>query len=213
VRADEKLTAFLEVESAIRGRADIAIMFLKCLRLCVSIDLRQLSSCSEFFHSVYFCFSEPLMRQQKHLGLLILRAAGFLLAFSFGIQKIGWYVTALRTGKHLWSIGLAPLISQIGFPVSISVVLAIWVTFNESIGAFLIGCGLFTRVLAGSAALGMAGALYTSVRLGEDWLRAALYLIIFIALMFTVLANFPWIICSNAKIHRRQFDCCIECAA
>ena len=28
----------------------------------------------------------------------------------------------------------------------------------------------------------MAGALYTSVRLGEDWLRAALYLIIFGAL-------------------------------
>jgi hypothetical protein len=28
----------------------------------------------------------------------------------------------------------------------------------------------------------MAGALYTSVQLGEDWLRAALYLIVFIAL-------------------------------
>src|SRR5262249_28323543 len=84
------------------------------------------------------------MSQQKDLGLLILRAAGFLLVLTFGIQKIGWYVTALRTGKHLWSIGLAPLIGQIGFPVSISVILAIWVTFNESIGAFLIGCGLFT---------------------------------------------------------------------
>jgi len=84
------------------------------------------------------------MSQQKDLGLLILRAAGCLLVLTFGIQKIGWYVTALRTGKHLWSIGLAPLIGQIGFPVSISVILAIWVTFNESIGAFLIGCGLFT---------------------------------------------------------------------
>jgi uncharacterized membrane protein YphA (DoxX/SURF4 family) len=28
----------------------------------------------------------------------------------------------------------------------------------------------------------MAGALYTSVRLDEDWLRAALYLIVFVAL-------------------------------
>jgi uncharacterized membrane protein YphA (DoxX/SURF4 family) len=28
----------------------------------------------------------------------------------------------------------------------------------------------------------MAGALYASLRLGEDWLRAALYLIIFSAL-------------------------------
>jgi uncharacterized membrane protein YphA (DoxX/SURF4 family) len=31
----------------------------------------------------------------------------------------------------------------------------------------------------------MIGALYTSVRLGEDWLRAALYFIIFIGLTFT----------------------------
>ena len=124
------------------------------------------------------------MRQQKDLGLLVLRTAGFLLTFTFGIQKIGWYVTALRSGKHLSFIGLAPLISQIGFPVSVSVVLAIWVTFNESIGAFLIGCGLFTRILAASAALGMAGALYTSIQLGEDWLRAALYVIIFVVLTF-----------------------------
>jgi uncharacterized membrane protein YphA (DoxX/SURF4 family) len=28
----------------------------------------------------------------------------------------------------------------------------------------------------------MAGALYASVRLDEDWLRAALYLIVFVAL-------------------------------
>jgi uncharacterized membrane protein YphA (DoxX/SURF4 family) len=31
----------------------------------------------------------------------------------------------------------------------------------------------------------MAGALYTSVGLGEDWLRAALYLIIFAVLSLT----------------------------
>ena len=67
-----------------------------------------------------------------------------------------------------------------GFPIP--VVLALWITFNESIGALLIGCGFLTRILAASAALGMAGALYTSVRLNEDWLRAALYLIVFVAL-------------------------------
>jgi uncharacterized membrane protein YphA (DoxX/SURF4 family) len=36
----------------------------------------------------------------------------------------------------------------------------------------------------------MAGALYTSVRLDEDWLRAALYLIVFIALIFTGAGKF-----------------------
>jgi uncharacterized membrane protein YphA (DoxX/SURF4 family) len=75
------------------------------------------------------------------------------------------------------------LIAQVGFPAP--VILALWITFNESIGALFLGCGLFTRVLAASAALGMAGALYTSVRLGEDWLRAALYLIVFIGLSLT----------------------------
>jgi uncharacterized membrane protein YphA (DoxX/SURF4 family) len=116
-------------------------------------------------------------------GLLALRSAGFLLAFTFGLQKIGWYISAFHSDKPFSSIGLAPLIAQIGFPAP--VILALWITFNESIGALFLGCGLFTRVLAASAALGMAGALYTSVRLGEDWLRAALYLIVFTGLSLT----------------------------
>lgn len=123
------------------------------------------------------------MREQKNLGLLILRGAGFLLVFTFGIQKIGWYLIALHAGQSLSAVGLAPLIAKMGFPIP--VVLAVWITFNESIGAFLIACGFLTRLMATSAALGMTGALYTSVRLGEDWLRAALYLIIFIALTLT----------------------------
>jgi hypothetical protein len=97
-------------------------------------------------------------------GLLLLRAAGFLLAFTFGIQKIGWYVTAFHAGKPLSSIGLSPLIAHVGF--RLPVILALWIT------------------------LGMVGALYTSVRLGEDWLRAALYLIIFLGLTFTGAGKF-----------------------
>ena len=116
-------------------------------------------------------------------GLLFLRATGFLLAFTFGIQKIGWYVAALHAGKPWSSIGLAPLIAHVGFPLP--VILAFWITLNESIGAFFIGIGFFTRFVAASLALGMIGALYTSVELQEDWLRAALYLIICVALIFT----------------------------
>ena len=113
-------------------------------------------------------------------GLLLLRAAGFLLAFTFGVQKIGWYVTAFHAGKPFSSIGLAPLIAHVGFPLP--VILALWITLNESIGAFLVGIGFVSRFAAVSVALGMIGALYTSVRLEEDWLREALYLIIFIGL-------------------------------
>jgi uncharacterized membrane protein YphA (DoxX/SURF4 family) len=123
------------------------------------------------------------MRKQKDSGLLLLRGAGLLLALTFGVQKIGWYWSALHAGKSFSSIGLAPLIAKMGFPFP--VVLAIWITFNESIGAFLIGCGFLTRLLAASLALGMAGALYTSVQLEEDWVRAALYLIIFATLILT----------------------------
>jgi uncharacterized membrane protein YphA (DoxX/SURF4 family) len=117
------------------------------------------------------------------VDLLALRSAGFLLAFTFGIQKIGWYISAFHSDKPLSSIGLAPLIAHLGFPIPI--ILALWITFNESVGALLIGCGLFTRLLALGAALGMVGALCTSVRLGEDWLRAALYLIVFVTLSLT----------------------------
>jgi len=39
------------------------------------------------------------MTKQKDLGLLLLRGSGLLLALSFGVQKIGWYWTALHAGK------------------------------------------------------------------------------------------------------------------
>ena len=123
------------------------------------------------------------MREQKDFGLLILRGAGLLLLGTFGVQKIGWHWSAFHAGKSLSSAGLAPLFARMGFPISF--VLALWITFNESIGAILIGCRFLTRLLAASAALGMAGALYTSVRLAEDWLRAALYLIVFTVLVLT----------------------------
>src|SRR5436309_12862143 len=69
------------------------------------------------------------MKEQRELGLLILRGAGLLLAVTFGVQKVGWYWTALHAGKSLSHAGLAPLIARMGFPIP--VVLALWVTFNE----------------------------------------------------------------------------------
>ena len=98
------------------------------------------------------------MREQKNLGLLILRGAGLLLAGTFGVQKIGWYWSAFHAGKSLSSVGLAPLIAKMGFPISFA--LALWITFNESIGAFLIGCGFLTRLLGKRRAGNGRGALY-----------------------------------------------------
>ena len=123
------------------------------------------------------------IRTRTNLGLLLLRGAALLLAVTFGRQKLGWYLTAWRSGESIRNTGLTPLIESLGFPAPF--LLAVWETLNESLGAFLIGCGLLTRIAAASAALGMVGALYTSMKLGEDWLRAALYLIIFSALALT----------------------------
>jgi hypothetical protein len=54
------------------------------------------------------------MREQRDFGLLILRIAGFLLVFTFGIQKIGWYWSALHAGKSFNRIGAAD--RKNGFP-------------------------------------------------------------------------------------------------
>ena len=129
------------------------------------------------------------MREQKDFGLLVLRGAGLLLAGTFGVQKIGWYWSAFHAGKSLSSAGLAPLIARMGFPISFA--LALWITFNESIGAFLYWMRLSDTVTSGKRRARNGGrALYTSVRLGEDWLRAALYLIVFIAVTFTGAGKF-----------------------
>src|SRR5437764_11192392 len=63
------------------------------------------------------------MREQKDFGLLILRGAGLLLAGTFGVQKIGWYWSAIHAGKSLSSAGLAPLIARMGFPIPFALAL------------------------------------------------------------------------------------------
>src|SRR6185503_21343141 len=105
--------------------------------------------------------------KRDDLGLLVLRLAGVLLAVTFGITKLAWYWNGLHAGKPLTEIGLVHLIDRMGFPLPF--LLAVWITLNESIGALMIACGLFTRAAAASVALGMVGATYVSIRLGEDW--------------------------------------------
>ena len=113
------------------------------------------------------------------VGLLVARLAGLLLAATFGIAKLAWYWNGIHAGTAVTSIGLVHLIDRMGFPLPF--LLAVWITLNESIGALLIACGLFTRAAAASVALGMLGAMYTSIRLDEDWQRAALYALVFAA--------------------------------
>jgi uncharacterized membrane protein YphA (DoxX/SURF4 family) len=113
------------------------------------------------------------------VGLLILRTAGLFLLLTYGWDKFRLYLQVARAGGPWESSGLAPLIRAMGFPVP--VLLGIYATFCESIGAFLIACGLLTRLASALAAFSMAGAFYTSLRLQEEPLRALLYFFLFVA--------------------------------
>jgi len=116
-------------------------------------------------------------------GLLVLRGAGLFLAITFGRQKLLGYIELVRTGQSLSSSGLAPLIRAMGLPAP--GFLAICAVLNESIGALFIAGGFLTRLFSAVGALGMAVAFYVSLRLGEEPLRAALYVIIFAGLAVT----------------------------
>jgi uncharacterized membrane protein YphA (DoxX/SURF4 family) len=118
-----------------------------------------------------------------HLGLLILRSSGLFLLLTFGWQKLFGLFQIIHAGASLGSAGLGPLIRDMGFPAP--ALASVYVTLSESIMALLIALGLFTRLSAACATLNMAGAFYFSLRVGEEPLRAALYLLIFGALALT----------------------------
>ena len=122
-------------------------------------------------------------RTSVDTGLLILRSSGLFLLLTFGWQKLFRLVQLIYAGESLSSAGLALLIRDAGIPAP--ALGYVYVTLSESILALLIALGLFTRLSAACAALRMAGAFYFSLRVGEEPLRAALYLLVFGALALT----------------------------
>ncbi len=123
------------------------------------------------------------LKTQPDLGLLVLRGSALLLLVVYGWRKFV-SLFLLISGRQAWSSwGLAALIAKVGFPASVP--LAVFVVLCESVGALFIALGLFTRVSAALAALSMAGALYFSLRMGERWHLAALYILSFVALALT----------------------------
>jgi len=117
------------------------------------------------------------------IGLLILRGAGLFLLLTFGWEKFWLYARLIGTRTPLASAGLTPLIRAMGFPAP--ALLGIYAALNESVGSLLIACGLWTRLACIFAAMNMAGAFYVSIRLEEEPLRAAVYLVIFATLAIT----------------------------
>lgn len=113
-------------------------------------------------------------------ALLILRCAGLFLAATFGRQKCLSLWNQLHSGQPLSAWGLTRFLWHFGFPAP--AFFAVLAALNESLVSLMITVGLLTRLSSFVAAMGMAVAFCISVKLGEDSLRAFLYLFIFAAL-------------------------------
>lgn len=114
---------------------------------------------------------------QKDAGLLVLRLTALFLLLTFGRQKAMEFLTFLRSGQPLGSFGFTQFLRGLGFPVP--GFLAICAVLNETVIACLISLGFLCRLCAAAAAIGMAVALFVSLRLGEEPFRAQLYCVAF----------------------------------
>ncbi len=118
------------------------------------------------------------------LGLLVLRlGTGLSLFACFGLTKIGWAIVLAHEPGEWTTWGFARLIHDVGFPAA--PVLALFAIGNETVTPLLVACGVLPRLAALIGVIGFSGALYTSLRLAEEPVRAALYLIAFATLSVT----------------------------
>jgi len=112
--------------------------------------------------------------------LLLRLGTGLSLFAFFGTTKIGWVVNGTTSN-------FAQLIRAVGFPLPR--VLTAFAILNETVTPLLVTLGIWTRPAAIIGALGMTGACYTSLRLGEDAGRAATYVVAFTAIAVLVGPN------------------------
>jgi uncharacterized membrane protein YphA (DoxX/SURF4 family) len=122
------------------------------------------------------------------IGLFILRTAALLVLGTWGWMKFHSLINMVHSGRPLANSGFVRLVRQLGFPFPRF--MAISAIINESVVAALLFLGIVTRPAAVIGALGMAGAWYSSIRLGEEPLRAALCTLIFATLAFTGAGRF-----------------------
>lgn len=124
------------------------------------------------------------VRARTDAGLLVLRmGAGLSLFCCFGLTKIGWIVALAHTPGPWSAWRFAQLIGSVGLPAPLT--LAFCAVLNETVTPLFIASGFLTRPAAAIGAFGMAGALYTSLRIGEEPVRAAVYVVAFATLTLT----------------------------
>jgi uncharacterized membrane protein YphA (DoxX/SURF4 family) len=124
---------------------------------------------------------KPVIEARPDVGLLILRVgAGLSLFLLFGWPK-------LKAANQYWHSGSWMFVDfnrKVG--LAFRVLIALYQTANESIGALLVAIGLFSRVAACSLAIGFGAATFLSLRAGEDaWLTASFYCLMFASIALT----------------------------
>jgi uncharacterized membrane protein YphA (DoxX/SURF4 family) len=100
-------------------------------------------------------------QNKTDIGLLFLRAAGLLLFFTFGLQKLDWTVQYIKSGGPWSAFPLVDLVRKVGFPLA--PVLTAFAILCESVFSLFVALGIYTRVSSILIVLGMMGALYTSI--------------------------------------------------
>lgn len=116
-----------------------------------------------------------MRNRRSDTGLLLLRVgAGLSLCLIFGVEKWKDAVHYMHTGQ--WSF--VDFNRKVGLPLP--VLAAFLQTLNESLAAFLVACGLFTRYAATCLFVGFSVATYCSLKVGEAaWLTAAYFALMF----------------------------------
>jgi len=115
------------------------------------------------------------MKRLTHIdwGLLILRAGYATLLFVLhGHARL---IRAYAYAVHGQPWSFVPTVAKLGFPMP--GLFAVMSAASESIGAVLIGLGIYTRAGAAMMALNMTVALYSELHKGDPYELPALYLL------------------------------------
>jgi uncharacterized membrane protein YphA (DoxX/SURF4 family) len=115
------------------------------------------------------------MQRVTHIdwGLLILRA-GYA-ALLFVLHGHARLIRAYHYAAHGQSWTFVPVVAKLGFPRP--GLFAVMSAVSESIGATLVGLGIYMRVSAAIIAVNMTVALYSEARKGDPYELPALYLL------------------------------------
>ena len=123
---------------------------------------------------------DEINRRKIDISLLLLRAAGLILLFTFGLQKLEGSIRYIASGRPWSAMPLVGLVRKVSFPLP--QVLTAFAVLCESVFPLLVSLGIYARTCSCLIILSMLGALYTSICISDPVLAdgsALQYCVIF----------------------------------